>query len=89
MEIKLNKLTLENFKGVRAFTLEVNGNGQNVLVRGQNGAGKTTLSDAFHYLLFGKDSTGRADFSLKTLDASGQELHNLEHSVEVELEIEE
>lgn len=85
MEIKLNRLTLSNFKGVRDFTFDPNG--QNCTVRGQNGAGKTTLSDAAHWLLFGKDSTGRADFAIKTLDAQGQELHNLDHSAEAVLEI--
>ncbi|MFA5392002.1 MAG: hypothetical protein WC331_11355 [Candidatus Omnitrophota bacterium] len=82
MEITLKKLELSHFKGVRSFTLEVNGNGKNATIRGRNGAGKTTLSDAAHWLLFGKDSLGRADFSIKTLDKSGNELHNLDHSVE-------
>lgn len=85
MEIKLDKLTLENFKGVKAFTLLVNG--KPAQVHGENGAGKTTLMDGFLWLLFGKDSTGKADFAVKTLDSAGQELHNLCHSVEAELEI--
>jgi chromosome segregation ATPase len=85
MEIKLNRLMLENFKGVKVFLLEANG--RNSTVRGENGAGKTTLADAFHWLLFGKDSNGRADFAIKTLDAKGQEIHNLNHSVEAVLEI--
>ncbi len=85
MEIKLNRLELQNFKGVKAFSLEPNG--RNCTVRGENGTGKTTLSDSAHWLFFGKDSQGRADFSLKTLDADGQELHNLNHSVEAVLEI--
>jgi len=85
MEIKLTKLTLENFKGIKRFTLEP---GDACIVQGQNASGKTTLMDAFLWLLFGKDSQGKADFALKTLK-DGQEIPNLDHSVEMELEIED
>lgn len=87
MEIKLNKLTLSNFMGVRAFDLNVNGHGKNVTVRGINGSGKTTLGTAFHWLLFNKTMDNRAEFSIKTLDRNGAELHNLEHSVEGVLDV--
>jgi len=86
MQIKLNKLTLENFKGIQSFTLEADG--RNCMIQGVNAAGKTTLMDAFLWLLFGKDSQGKTDFAIKTLDKHGQELHNLNHSVEAELDIE-
>jgi len=85
MEIKLNKLSLENFMGIRSFSLDLNG--RNATVRGINGAGKTTIFSAFNYLLFGKDSQGRSDFAIKTLDKDGQEIHNLNHSVEGTLSI--
>ncbi|WP_025727747.1 AAA family ATPase [Heyndrickxia ginsengihumi] len=78
--IKLLNLTLKNFKGVRQFELRVNGN--NADVYGDNATGKTTLFDAFNYLLFDKDSQNKKDFSLKTRDKDGQEIHNLEHEVE-------
>jgi len=78
MEITLTKLTLENFKGIKRFTLEP---GNSCIVRGQNASGKTTLMDAFLWLLFGKDSQGKADFALKTLD-NGEEIPNLDHAVE-------
>lgn len=85
MEIRLNKLTLENFKGVSNFTLEVSG--KNALIQGENGAGKTTCMDGFLWLMFNKDSQGKADFAIKTLDQDGQEIHNLEHAVEAILDI--
>uniref|UniRef100_A0A6M3ISV7 Putative ATPase domain containing protein n=1 Tax=viral metagenome TaxID=1070528 RepID=A0A6M3ISV7_9ZZZZ len=85
MEIKLKRLTLENFKGVKQFTLEPKG--KDATIRGDNGTGKSTLMDAFLWLLFNKDSQGKADFAIKTLDRDGQEIHNLCHAVEVELEI--
>lgn len=81
-EIRLDRLTLEHFKGVKSFTLEPKGN---CTVRGPNGSGKTTLMDGFLWLLFGKDSTGRADFDIKTLTPDGKAISNLNHAVEAVL----
>ena len=85
MKIALVKLTLSNFKGIRDFTLEPDGN---CLIKGANATGKTSLMDGFLWLLFGKDSQGKADFALKTLKA-GQEIPNIEHSVEGIFEIDD
>ena len=67
-EIKLKSLILVNFKGVR--NLEVVFTDQRTIISGDNGTGKTTIFDAFTWLLFGKDSTGRSDsnFNIKTID---------------------
>ena len=78
MKIKLIELALSNFKGIKKFTLTPKDKCQ---IRGANAAGKTTLMDAFLWLLFGKDSQGKADFAIKTLKG-GEEIPNLEHSVE-------
>ena len=85
MEIKLNRLHLENFKGLMIFTLSLDG--KDAVIRGDNGTGKSTLMDGFIWLLFNKDSQGKADFAIKTLDNNGDEIHNLNHVVECELEI--
>ncbi|WAA10817.1 AAA family ATPase [Fervidibacillus albus] len=79
-EIRLLTLNIKNFKGVRSFTLEANG--KNVRVFGDNATGKTTLFDAFIWLLFDKDSQNKKDFAIKTLDKSGNTIHNLNHEVE-------
>ncbi len=55
----LLRLTLDNFKGVKNYTLEPDGS--SVMVSGTNGTGKTTLFDAYSWLLFGKDSAGHSD----------------------------
>ncbi|MDT8901133.1 hypothetical protein [Anaeroselena agilis] len=78
--MRLLKLRLRNFKGVRDFTLDANGDSVDVL--GDNATGKTTLADAQSWLLFGKDTANKTDFGIKTRDAAGNELHNLEHEVE-------
>ena len=84
--MKLNRLTLENFKGARSFTIEPNGS--DLSIYGNNAAGKTTIVDGWLWLLFGKDSHGKADFEIKTLDKDNEPLHNLEHTVEGVIELE-
>jgi DNA repair exonuclease SbcCD ATPase subunit len=78
-QLTLTRLSLKNFKGVRDFAIEMNG--QNVSVFGDNATGKTTLFDSFIWLLFDKDSQNKKDFAIKTL-VEGKELHGLEHEVE-------
>ena len=83
--MKLLKLTLSNFKGIKNFTL--NAQGHNADVLGENATGKTTLYDAFLWLLFDKDSQNKKDFAIKTLATDGSELHGLEHSVEGQFDL--
>ena len=68
--MKLQTLTLKNFKGLTDLTLPMDG--QNIGIWGDNGTGKTTVADAFYYLLFGKDSLNRKDFEVLPLDENGQ-----------------
>lgn len=84
-QLRLRKLTLRNFMGIRDFTLRPEG--ASVGVYANNGVGKTTLYSAWNFLLFGKDAAGRADFSLKPLNAQGEALHGLTTAVEAEVEI--
>ena len=85
MDIRINRLLLQNFKGVKH--LEINAEGANLKIYGDNATGKTTVFDAFTWVLFGKDSLGRSDFGIKTQDENGNVIHNLEHIVECELAI--
>jgi len=83
--VTIKKLRIKNFKGVKDFTLEPNG--QSICVFGKNASGKTTIQDAFFYLLFGKDSNDRADFQIKPVDSHGNEIHNIETEVEAVLDV--
>ena len=83
--VTIKKLRIKNFKGIKDFTIEPNG--ESISIFGRNASGKTTIQDAFFYLLFGKDSNDRADFQLKPVDATGQEIHNLETEVEAVLDV--
>jgi len=82
MKIEIKKLSLSNFKGIRSFTILFT---HITNIFGENATGKTTLMDAFLWLLFGKDSTDRKDFEIKTLDANNQPFHKLDHEVEAVL----
>lgn len=82
--INLVVMKLRNFKGVQSF--ELNANGENTDVYGDNAVGKTTLFDAFTWVLFGKDSQDHKNFGIKTLDSNGNEIHHLEHEVEIGLD---
>lgn len=86
--MRLLKLILKNFKGIKNFILDTQGGNGNVSIYGDNSTGKTTLADSFAWLLFDKDSSNRKDFGIKTLDNTGQPLHNIDHEVEAVLEIE-
>lgn len=81
--MKLLKLTLHNFMGIRDFTLNTDG-GKNVRILGDNGTGKTTIFSAIMWVLFGKNADNQSTFDIKTLTPAGEPLHNLEHSVEAE-----
>lgn len=54
--MRLNKLTLNNFKGVEKLTIEPRGADMTIL--GENGTGKTTIADAYAWVVFGKGFTG-------------------------------
>ena len=88
MNIRINKITLHNFKGVRDAVFQFDG--RNARIEGENGAGKSTIFDSFTWLLFGKDHQGQdwTNFDLKPIDPETREpFHGLEHWVEAELTI--
>lgn len=84
MNIQLKRLSLTNFKGIRSlvitFLMITN-------IFGENGTGKTTVFDAFLWLLFGKDSTDRKDFEIKTLGPDNEPFHKLDHEVEATITV--
>jgi len=81
MHLSLIRLTLRNFKGIKNFTLEMDG--RSVRVYGRNETGKTTLPDAWNWLISGKNAAGQKDFDVKALDEDNNPIHHLEHEVEV------
>lgn len=76
MQVKLTKLALVNFKGIRNFVAEFS---QNTVISGQNGTGKSTIFDAFLWLLFGKNASDKKDFNIK--NTSNTDLNRQDHEV--------
>lgn len=86
--IKIMRLSLENFKGHAKF--ELTPNGCNMAVHGDNGTGKTSIYDALTWLLFGKDSAGNGEknIDIKPLCSTGAVAdHSAITSVEAELDV--
>lgn len=84
-EIKINRLTLENFKCHRLLNLVLDGG--SVSIYGDNATGKTSIYDALTWLLFGKDSMGNGEknIDIKPLDGNGEvKDHQAITSVEAE-----
>ena len=83
--ITIKSLSLLNFKGIRK--LEITQFGEQTNIFGANASGKTTIFDAFTWLLFGKDSTDRQAFEVKTLDQDNNVIPKIEHHVTAILSI--
>lgn len=87
-EIKIMKLSLENFKCHKALTLDFNGG--NASIYGDNASGKTSIYDALTWLLFGKDSAGNGEknIEIKPLGPDGEVVdHDALTSVEAVLSV--
>lgn len=82
--ISIKKLELHNFKGIRSLTIDFK---KTTDISGANETGKTTIFDAFTWVLFGKDSTDKSQFDIKTLDKNNVAIPKIEHSVTVTLDV--
>ena len=80
--MKLKRMTIENFKGIKKFEIDFS---DQITITGENGTGKTTIEDAFDWLLFDKDSTGRSEFEVRPLDADNKVIKGLVVKVEAEI----
>lgn len=78
--MKILKMKLENFQGVKE--LEIDPQGESSAIYGDNGTGKSTVYNAFTWLMYGKPSTTEKNYTPKTTGS-----HNLHHSVEMTVEL--
>ena len=79
MEISFTKISIQNFRGIVALDLQLQGSV--VRISGANGSGKTTVADAILWTLFGKDSLQRTTFPIDPMDDGGRVIHHLETAV--------
>jgi len=78
MKIELKQLIIVNFKGLKSLSIDFT---DDTTIKGENETGKTTVVDAWLWLMFGKDSTDRKKFGIKTLDENGKVIPMLDHEV--------
>ena len=83
--IQIKSLSLVNFKGIKK--LEITDFQKETNIWGANGTGKTSIFDAFTWLLFGKDSSDRTNFEIKTLDKLNNVIPKIEHEVVAVIEV--
>lgn len=83
--MRINKLSLKNFQGLKDFTLAPYGS--DIEVRGENATGKTTIGNAITWLLYGKPLDGAKNFNPKPKEADGEDAHFVEPSVTAEIDV--
>lgn len=78
--INIKALRLNNFKGIHSLEIKFN---DQTDIYGANTAGKTSVSDAWHWLLTGKDSLDREKFNIK--NTANTLLNKANHEVEADI----
>ena len=68
-DFRIHSLTIQDFKGISNLTVRFSDGVTNIY--GNNATGKSTIYDALMWLLFGKDSAGRAQFEIKPVHNPG------------------
>ncbi|WP_313184930.1 AAA family ATPase [Lacrimispora sp.] len=74
MNLRLKKIYIENFKGIKQLAIDFQ---EKTVISGQNATGKTTIMDSFTWLLFNKDSEGKSDFDIRPNDREGNPIDNV------------
>jgi hypothetical protein len=84
-KLKLKTMSFYNFKGLRDFSVDFDEISTNIC--GDNATFKTTIFDGFLFCLFGKNSLGKTQFNIKTLDENNVAIPKIEHFVSMGLEV--
>ena len=79
--MKILRLELENFRGIKKLAIDFDGKDTDIY--GANGTGKTTVANAICWLLLDRPATEEPDFDPKTTGA-----HGIHHVATIEIETE-
>lgn len=85
MDIRINRLELSDFKGIKNTTIILDG--QSASISADNGVGKTSVYDGFIWCLFGKDSKGKSDFEIVPIE-NGVSNREAQPTVNVQIALE-
>lgn len=78
--MRLTRIFLRNFKGIREFTIQAYGNDLSIF--GANATCKSTIGDALSWATTDKNSQGKSTFQIKTIDpVTKKVIPMLEHEV--------
>ena len=84
MKININYIKFLNFKSFRDKRIDFK---EQTLICGANATGKTTVFDGFMWCIFGKNSSGKKQFSIKTIDEECNVIPMIPHEVEVSISV--
>lgn len=82
MNLKIKTITLENFKGTRQKTINLNESATNIM--GANGSGKTTIATAYHWVFANTDYDLKSNPPIFPID-----IEECTPSVEIEMLIDD
>ena len=82
--IEIITLEIQNFKSIDNLTIDFS---KDLELHGANGTGKTSIADAIWWVLFGKDSQGRAKFGIRPHDKDNNDIHNIAIDVKLTLSV--
>lgn len=70
MQLKLESIKIENFKGINE--IGINLAGETVTIVGKNGTGKTSVADAIFWMISDNTLDGKSNFNIISLDQNGR-----------------
>lgn len=83
-EIKIKKIKIENFKGIKKQEIAFN---DRTSICSENGKGKTSIADAICWMFFNKNSNDASKFNVRPLDKNNEQIQDVVVYVQATLEI--
>ena len=84
MKIKLLKMVIRNFKGIKDLSIDFS---EKTEIFGKNGVGKTSVNDAFNWVLYNKNSVGETKFDIRPKDEDGVDIDFVDIYVALQMEV--
>ena len=86
MKIRINSITIKNFKGIKDLTIDFF---NRTNISAMNGKCKTTIADAFRWVLHNQNSLGETKFDIRPKDENGIDIDFIDIYVKLNMSIDE